>query len=283
MFPSFTLCALLPLVAPLTEAARNLRRLSRIAPKVREPFWLQVGSSGPSTMIKPNVTQHSVLLSKNRKVAALFAPLANPDTTFSDCHPSCKWNCQGDCEQVCSPVCAPPQCETVCGEAEGCGWHCEAPICAVVCPGACAHGQCPKCKTVCGPPRCQPRCNPTCESRCSDPQCSWKCNPDPKCAQPNCALDCSAPKVCQLEGDLNARPNNPMPAGAHVMARGLANLDPSSLPMPGLPPPATGLLPNPQAGGPAPGPAQPCAPAPPAPAAPPANNTAGPGQTPPNP
>lgn len=169
------------------------------------------------------------------------------------CHPKCTWQCGGGCDQVCTPVCAPPKCETSCGalQVSMCQQRCDPPKCAVVCPTQqCEHDDCPKCKTVCGPPNCHTNCANNCESRCADPQCSWNCKPSAQCAQPHCTLNCNNPKVCNMDGDTNARPNVPILPDKRVMAQGLANLDPVSL-QPGATVP-TGAWPPPAAPGPAP-------------------------------
>lgn len=164
------------------------------------------------------------------------------------CHPKCWWSCgDADCDETCEPVCAPPQCETACAPINllTCGQKCDPPKCAIVCPSMlCEHGDCPKCKTVCGPPVCRTACaDPICESQCADPVCSWKCNPG-KCEQPKCSLSCGGAKMCGLD-NAGKRPP-PFPSSMNVVAKSLAGFDPSVLmggaagPPPAAAPPAGG-------------------------------------------
>merc|ERR1719335_1072838 len=106
------------------------------------------------------------------------------------------------------------------------GGECQ-PKCSIVCPGPCAHGGCPNCKTICAPPKCTTQCSEQCESKCAEPQCTWKCNPG-QCEKPRCSLNCGGAKVCGLDGNLNARPP-PFSAGMTVLSKGLAATDPSAL------------------------------------------------------
>lgn len=154
-----------------------------------------------------------------------------PGGPGGNCHPKCWWSCgTADCDEVCDPVCAPPQCETACNQPNlaSCRQTCDPPKCAIVCPTShCEHGGCPKCKTVCAPPKCRTECAEQCESKCTEPQCTWKCNPG-QCDKPKCKLTCGGAQMCNFDKDLNARPP-PFSTGMTVLAKGLANMDPSSL------------------------------------------------------
>jgi len=157
-----------------------------------------------------------------------------PNTLPKGCHPKCMWSCgKTECDQVCTPVCAPPKCVTKCGALDigSCNQMCDPPKCVVVCPTVqCEHAECPKCKTVCAPPVCHTDCAENCDSQCADPTCSWTCKPSAECVKPQCALDCTNEKVCNLNADVNARPSPPLLGdGSQIVSQSLAYI----LPQPG--------------------------------------------------
>lgn len=120
------------------------------------------------------------------------------------CHPKCKWDCgTTSCNQKCEPRCQPPKCVTACKKPTmaKCQRTCKDPQCAVVCPPQCEHGECPKCKTVCGESICALECGQNrCESQCADPECAWDCKADMACAKPTCKMTCDS-TVCAFGKD----------------------------------------------------------------------------------
>lgn len=154
---------------------------------------------------------------------------AGPTTAPEGCHPKCWWSCgSAECDEVCEPVCSPPKCQTACRPIvpDKCTQKCEPPQCAVVCPSKhCEGGDCPKCKTICGEPKCELHCHQECMNTCADPDCTWKCKPK-DCAKPKCQLQCGAKGAgCLHFQNINAKPITP--AGATVVSKGLASLDPT--------------------------------------------------------
>jgi len=241
-------------VVPAVQATRSLSHAARRSPLTKAVLsqHLRIISVVNSTSSTQSAHQASLLTRKSLLHQPIggsgFASdffthdsekireLPKYGAKATTCHPKCFWKCGGDCDQVCTPNCAPPRCETSCGPLEVgmCQQRCEEPKCAVVCPGQCETRECPKCKTVCAPPVCHTHCNDECESRCADPQCDWNCKPDPKCVQPECKLDCNNPKECGYASTLTTKV--PIAPDRRIMAAGLANLDPKSLPLGAAPP-----------------------------------------------
>mmetsp|Transcript_24063 Transcript_24063/g.58474 ORF Transcript_24063/g.58474 Transcript_24063/m.58474 type:complete len:202 (-) Transcript_24063:84-689(-) len=131
------------------------------------------------------------------------------------CTPDCKWHCTNPtCEQVCQPMCAAPTCKTYCKplrgsmQKNGCRTHCADPKCTVVCPHTCTSGNCPKCRTVCGPPVCETDCNTDCVTKCADPVCNFHCEKPSNCSQPVCSMQCSSSGDC-LSGPHNDHVDSP--------------------------------------------------------------------------
>lgn len=144
------------------------------------------------------------------------------------CHPKCKWNCgTSNCNTKCQPRCKAPKCVTACAKPTmaKCKRVCKDPQCAVVCPPQCEHGNCPKCKTVCGASVCGMECGQgRCESQCADPDCTWDCKADPACAKPACKMTCDT-KVCSFGKDQKLPNEHEVPyMGQEIAWKGLGKI-----------------------------------------------------------
>lgn len=144
------------------------------------------------------------------------------------CHPKCRWNCgTTQCNTKCEPRCKAPKCVTACKKPTmaKCKRVCKDPQCAVVCPPQCEHGNCPKCKTVCGASVCNMECGEgRCESQCADPDCTWDCKADPACAKPQCKMSCDT-TVCSFGKEQQLPNEHEVPyLGQEIAWKGLGKI-----------------------------------------------------------
>lgn len=151
----------------------------------------------------------------------------------NQCHPKCRWTCgTSSCNSLCTPQCKAPKCVTACKKISlaRCKRVCKDPQCAVVCPPQCEHGNCPKCKTVCGASLCELNCGKSqCESTCGDPDCVWDCKPNPACAKPTCKMTCDN-SVCSFGKDQKLPNNNEVPyMGQEIAWKGLGKIPEQNL------------------------------------------------------